>query len=115
MLEGRDEAEFRKHVEVQAAIEIGLEKFLEERDYVRNGRTNLKHMRLQNPLFSGNKIVSIILHKRSTLRVLHIRRHNLHQAHHSSRLNAVDCKKVEKPMPKLPVATAFWTPQPNPT
>ena len=33
LLEGRDEAEFRKHVEVQAAIEIGLEKFLEERDY----------------------------------------------------------------------------------
>lgn len=28
-------------------------------------------------------------------------------------INNVDCKKVEKPMPKLPVATAFWTPQPN--
>lgn len=28
-------------------------------------------------------------------------------------INAVDCKKVEKPMPKLPVATAFWTPEPN--
>lgn len=28
-------------------------------------------------------------------------------------INAVDCKKTEKPMPKLPVATAFWTPQPN--
>jgi len=28
-------------------------------------------------------------------------------------INAVDCKEVEKPMPKLPVATAFWTPQPN--
>ena len=28
-------------------------------------------------------------------------------------VNAVDCKKVEKPMPKLPVATAFWTPRPN--
>ena len=27
--------------------------------------------------------------------------------------NDVDCKKTEKPMPKLPVATAFWTPQPN--
>ena len=25
----------------------------------------------------------------------------------------VDCKKVEKPMPKLPVATNFWTPQPD--
>ena len=28
-------------------------------------------------------------------------------------INAVDCKKTEKPMPKLPVGTAFWTPQPN--
>ena len=25
----------------------------------------------------------------------------------------VNCKKVEKPMPKLPVGTAFWTPEPN--
>ncbi len=28
-------------------------------------------------------------------------------------INAVDCKKPEKPMPNLPVATAFWTPQPS--
>lgn len=28
-------------------------------------------------------------------------------------INGVDCKKMEKPMPKLPVATAFWTPQPD--
>lgn len=28
-------------------------------------------------------------------------------------INDVKCKKVEKPMPKLPVATAFWTPEPN--
>jgi len=28
-------------------------------------------------------------------------------------INEVDCKKVEKSMPKLPVATAFWTPRPN--
>ena len=28
-------------------------------------------------------------------------------------VNAVDCKKIQKPMPKLPVATAFWTPRPN--
>lgn len=25
-------------------------------------------------------------------------------------INKVDCKKTEKPMPELPVATAFWTP-----
>ncbi len=28
-------------------------------------------------------------------------------------INNVDCRKPEKPMPKLPVATAFWTPQPD--
>ena len=28
-------------------------------------------------------------------------------------INEVDCKKVEKPMPKLPVATSFWTPRPD--
>ena len=28
-------------------------------------------------------------------------------------INEVDCKKVEKPMPKLPVATNFWVPQPD--
>ena len=28
-------------------------------------------------------------------------------------INEVDVKKAEKPMPKLPVATAFWTPQPD--
>ncbi len=28
-------------------------------------------------------------------------------------INDVECKKVEKPMPKLPVATNFWTPQPD--
>ncbi len=33
LTEGRDEKEFRKHVAVQAAIEIGFEKFLEEKDY----------------------------------------------------------------------------------
>jgi L-arabinose isomerase len=26
-------------------------------------------------------------------------------------INTVDCKKNEKPMPKLPVATNFWTPE----
>ena len=25
----------------------------------------------------------------------------------------MDCKKTEKEMPKLPVATAYWTPKPN--
>ena len=33
LLEGRDEKEFRCHVAVQAGIEIGLERFLEENNY----------------------------------------------------------------------------------
>ena len=33
LLEGRDEKEFRRHVAVQAGIEIGLERFLEENNY----------------------------------------------------------------------------------
>lgn len=33
LLEGRDEKEFRQHVAVQAGIEIGFERFLEERNY----------------------------------------------------------------------------------
>ena len=32
LLEGRDPIEFKKHVEVQAGIEIGLEKFLKDLD-----------------------------------------------------------------------------------
>lgn len=28
-------------------------------------------------------------------------------------INAVECKKLKKPMPKLPVASAFWIPQPD--
>ena len=33
LLEGRDEKKFRKHVAVQAQIEIGFERFLEEKNY----------------------------------------------------------------------------------
>ena len=28
-------------------------------------------------------------------------------------IHEVDCKKNEKPMPRLPVATTFWTPRPD--
>ncbi len=33
LLEGRDREEFRAHVAVQAQIEIGFEKFLEDKNY----------------------------------------------------------------------------------
>ena len=28
-------------------------------------------------------------------------------------INDVECRKTEKPMPKLPTATNFWTPEPD--
>ena len=33
LLEGRDPEEFKKHVAVQAQIELGFERFLEEKNY----------------------------------------------------------------------------------
>ena len=36
LLEGRDGKEFREHVAVQAGIEIGFEKFLEDRNFRRS-------------------------------------------------------------------------------
>ena len=78
LLEGRDPEEFKKHVAVQAQIELGFERFLEEKNY----QAIITHF---GDL--GDRFRLII--------------------------NTVDCKKTEKPMPKLPVATNFWTPQPD--
>ncbi len=196
LLEGRDKTEFRRHVAVQAQIELGFERFLEEKDYqaivthfgdlgslgqlpglaiqrlmekgygfggegdwktaamvrlmkiMTQNAPNAKgtsfmedytynlvpgkegileaHM-LEvcptiadspisikvNPLSMGNRedparlvftakegpgIAASLVDLGSRFRLI---------------VNAVDCKKTEKPMPKLPVATAFWTPQPN--
>ncbi|WMC94293.1 L-arabinose isomerase [Kineothrix sp. MB12-C1] len=196
ILEGRDEADFRKHVAVQAGIEIGFEKFLEERNYhaivthfgdlgqlqqlpglaiqrlmekgygfggegdwktaamvrlmkimasgikdakgtsfmedytynlvpgkegilqahmlevcptVASGKVGIK----VNPLSMGNReeparlvftsktgsaVATSLIDLGTRFRLI---------------INAVDCKEIEKPMPKLPVAAAFWTPQPN--
>lgn len=196
LLEGRDAEEFKKHVAVQAGIEIGLEKFLVDNDYqaivthfgdlgaiqqlpglaiqrlmekgygfggegdwktaamvrlmkiMAEGTPNAKgtsfmedytynlvpgkegilqaHM-LEvcptvaegkisikvNPLSMGNRedparlvftakegpaVATSLVDLGNRFRLI---------------INAVDCKKTEKPMPKLPVATAFWTPQPS--
>ncbi len=196
ILEGRDAAEFRRHVAVQAGIEIGFEKFLEEKNYqaivthfgdlgelkqlpglaiqrlmekgygfggegdwktaamvrlmkimasgikdakgtsfmedytynlvpgkegilqahmlevcptVADGKVSIK----VNPLSMGNReeparlvftsktgagVATSLIDLGTRFRLI---------------INAVDCKKIEKPMPKLPVAAAFWTPQPN--
>ncbi len=196
LLEGRDESEFRKHVAVQAQIEIGFERFLEEKNYqaivthfgdlgalqqlpglaiqrlmekgygfggegdwktaamvrlmkimtqnvpnakgtsfmedytynlvpgkegvleahmlevcptIADGPISIK----VNPLSMGNRedparlvftskegagIATSLIDLGNRFRLI---------------INDVDCKKPEKPMPKLPVATAFWTPQPD--
>ncbi|MDY2814830.1 MAG: L-arabinose isomerase, partial [Dorea sp.] len=196
LLEGRDEAEFRKHVEVQAAIEIGMEKFLEERDYhaivthfgMLGGLKQLPGLAIQRLMEKGYGFGAEGDWKTAAMvRVMKIMTQGMKDAKGTSFMedytynlvpgkegilqahmlevcpsiadgkisikeqplsmgdredparlvftaktgpavatslidlgdrfrliiNDVDCKKTEKPMPKLPVATAFWTPQPN--
>lgn len=196
LTEGRDDAEFRRHVEVQAAIEIGMERFLEERDYhaivthfgMLGGLKQLPGLAIQRLMEKGygfggegdwKTAAMVRLMKIMASNVKDVKgtsfmedytynfvpgKEGILQAHmlevcpsiadgdisikvcplsmgnreDPARLvftsktgpavatslidlgnrfrliiNAVDCKKVEKPMPKLPVATAFWTPEPN--
>jgi L-arabinose isomerase len=196
LLEGRDEAEFRRHVEVQAQIEIGMEKFLEERDYqaivthfgMLGGLKQLPGLAIQRLMEKGygfggegdwKTAAMVRLMKIMTAGTPNAKgtsfmedytynlvpgKEGILQAHmlevcptiadgeigikvnplsmgdreDPARLvftsktgpavatslidlgdrfrliiNAVECKKCEKPMPKLPVATAFWTPQPD--
>ena len=196
LLEGRDEAEFRKHVAVQAKIEIGFEKFLEDKDYhaivthfgdlgalqqlpglaiqrlmekgygfgAEGDWKTAAMVRLMKLMTSGMKAAKATSFMEDYTYNLVPGKEGILQAHmlevcptvaegkigikvnplsmgdreDPARLvftsktgpavatslidlgnrfrliiNAVDCKKVEKPMPKLPVATAFWTPQPN--
>lgn len=196
LLEGRDAAEFKKHVAVQAQIEIGLEKFLEDGDYhavvthfgMLGGLKQLPGLAIQRLMEKGygfggegdwKTAAMVRLMKIMTAGMKDAKgtsfmedytynfvpgKEGILQAHmlevcptisegpigikvnplsmgnreDPARLvftsktgpavatslvdmgnrfrllvNAVDCKKCEKPMPKLPVATAFWTPQPN--
>ena len=196
LLEGRDAAEFRKHVAVQAQIEIGLEKFLEDGDYhaivthfgMLGGLKQLPGLAIQRLMEKGygfggegdwKTAAMVRLMKIMTAGMKNAKgtsfmedytynfvpgKEGILQAHmlevcptiaegpigikvnplsmgnreDPARLvstsktgagvatslvdmgnrfrllvNAVDCKKCEKEMPKLPVATAFWTPQPN--
>ncbi len=196
LLEGRDPEEFKKHVAVQAKIEIGLERFLEAGDYhaivthfgMLGGMQQLPGLAIQRLMekgygFGGEgdwktaamvrlmKIMAAGTPNAKGTSFLEDYTYNLVpgkegilQAHmlevcptiadgpisikcqplsmgnrqDPARLvftsktgpgvatslvdlgnrfrllvNAVNCKKVEKEMPKLPVATAFWTPEPN--
>ena len=196
ILEGRDPEEFKKHVAVQAGIEIGFEKFLEEKNYQAivthfgdlgslqqlpglaiqrlmekgygfGGEGDWKTaamVRLMKIMASGVKnpkgtsfmedyTYNLIPGKEGILQAHMLEvcpsvaegpigikvcplsmgnREDPARLVYTSKtgpavatslidlgtrfrliINDVDCKKVEKPMPKLPVATAFWTPQPN--
>lgn len=196
LLEGRDAAEFKKHVAVQAQIEIGLERFLEAGDYhaivthfgMLGGLKQLPGLAIQRLMEKGygfggegdwKTAAMVRLMKIMTAGMKDAKgtsfmedytynfvpgKEGILQAHmlevcptisdgpigikvnplsmgnreDPARLvftsktgagvatslvdmgnrfrllvNAVDCKKCEKEMPKLPVATAFWTPQPN--
>ena len=196
LLEGRDAAEFKRHVAVQAQIELGFEKFLEEKNYqaivthfgdlgslkqlpglaiqrlmekgygfggegdwktaamvrlmkiMTAGMEGAKgtsfmedytynlvpgkegilqaHMLEVCPFIAGSRIAVKVCplsmgDREDPARLVFTAKEGRAVATSlvdlGSRfrliINTVNCKKVEKPMPKLPVATAFWTPEPN--
>ena len=196
LLEGRDEKEFRKHVAVQAQIEIGFERFLEEKNYqaivthfgdlgalkqlpglaiqrlmekgygfgAEGDWKTAAMVRLMKIMAAGTKDAKGTSFFEDYTYNLVKGREGILQAHmlevcptiadgkisikecplsmgnreDPARLvftakeghgiatslidlgdrfrliiNDVEVKKAEKPMPKLPVATAFWTPEPS--
>lgn len=196
LTEGRDAAEFRKHVAVQAGIEIGFERFLEEKNYQAivthfddlGNLQQLPGLAIQRLMEKGYGFGAEGDWKTAAMvRLMKIMTGNMKDAKGTSFMedytynlvpgkegilqshmlevcptiadgpigikaqplsmgdredparlvftakeghgiatslidlgnrfrliiNDVDCKKTEKPMPKLPVATAFWTPEPN--
>lgn len=196
LTDGRDEKEFRKHVAVQAGIEIGFEKFLKEKNYQAivthfgdlgalkqlpglaiqrlmqkgygfGGEGDWKTaamVRLMKVMTQGMKDAKGTSFMEDYTYNLIPGKEGILQAHmlevcpsiadgtvgiracplsmgdredparlvFTSKTGAgiatslidlgtrfrliiseVDCKQVDKPMPKLPVATAFWTPKPN--
>lgn len=196
LLEGRDPEEFKKHVAVQAQIEIGFERFLEEKNYQAivthfgdlgalqqlpglaiqrlmekgygfGGEGDWKTaamVRLMKIMTTGKKdakgtsfmedyTYNLVPGKEGILEAhmlevcptiadgpisIKVNPLSMGDREDPARLvftsktgpaiatslidlgdrfrliiNDVDCKKTEKEMPKLPVATAFWTPQPD--
>ena len=196
LLEGRDEKEFRRHVAVQAGIEIGLERFLEENNYQAivthfgdlGGFKQLPGLAMQRLMEKGYGFGAEGDWKTAAMvRLMKIMTGGMKDAKGTSfmedytynlvpgkegileehmlevcptiadgkisikeqplsmgdredparlvftakegpaiatslidlgdrfrlLINEVECKKTEKPMSKLPVATAFWTPKPD--
>ena len=162
--EGRDPEEFKRHVAVQAGIEIGFEKFLEEKNYqaivthfgdlgalkqiMTAGMKDAKGTSMMEDytynLVPGKEgilqshmleVCPSVADGKPAIKVCPL---SMGEREDPARLvftsktgpaiatslvdlgdrfrliiNDVDCKKVEKPMPKLPVGSAFWTPQPD--
>lgn len=196
LLEGRDEKEFRQHVAVQAGIEIGFERFLQEKNYQAivthfGDLGSLKQLpglaiqrlmakgygfggegdwktaamvRVMKLMTAGMKnakgtsfmedyTYNLVPGKEGILQAhmlevcptiadgpIYIKEQPLSMGDREDParlvftakegkgiatslidlgdrfrliINDVNCKKTEKPMPKLPVATAFWTPEPD--
>lgn len=196
LLEGRDEAEFRKHVAVQAQMELGLEKFLDDHNYQAivthfgdlGGFKQLPGLAIQRLMEKGYgfgaegdwktaallrvmKIMTqgvkdpkgtsfmedytynLVPGKEGILEAhmlevcptiadgpIYIKEQPLSMGNREDParlvftskegkgvaaslvdlgtrfrliINDVNCKKTEKPMPKLPVATNFWVPEPG--
>ena len=196
LLEGRDPEEFKKHVAVQAQIEIGFERFLEEKNYqaivthfgdlgalqqlpglaiqrlmekgygfgAEGDWKTAAMVRLMKIMTTGKKdakgtsfmedyTYNLVPGKEGILEAhmlevcptiadgpisIKVNPLSMGDREDPARLvftsktgpaiatslidlgdrfrliiNDVDCKKTEKEMPKLPVATAFWTPQPD--
>ncbi len=196
LLEGRDEKEFRRHVAVQAQMEIGLERFLEEKNYQAivthfgdlGGFQQLPGLAIQRLMekgygFGGEgdwktaamvRIMKIMTQGKKDAKgtsfmedytynlvpgkegileahmlevcpsiadgPIYIKEQPLSMGDREDParlvftskegpgiaaslidlgnrfrliINDVVCKKTEKPMPKLPVATNFWTPEPD--
>ena len=196
LLEGRNPEEFRRHVQVQAQIELGLEKFLKDQDYQAvvthfgdlGGLRQLPGLAIQRLLEKGYGFGAEGDWKTAAMvRLMKIMTQGMKDAKGTSFMedytynlipgkegileahmlevcptiadgpvsikvcplsmgdredparlvftsktghgvatslidlgarfrliiNDVNCKKTEKPMPKLPVATAFWTPEPD--
>ena len=167
LTEGRDEKEFRRHVEVQAGIELGFERFLQDKDYQAivthfgdlgalkqlPGLAIQRLMDAKGTSFMEDYTYNLVPGREGILQAhmlevcptiaegpigIKVCPLSMGDREDPARLvftsktgpaiatslidlgtrfrliiNEVDCKKVEKPMPKLPVATAFWTPRPN--
>ena len=196
LLEGRDEKEFREHVAVQAGIELGFERFLDEKNYQAivthfgdlGGLKQLPGLAIQRLMEKGYGFGAEGDWKTAAMvRVMKIMTQGMKDAKGTSFMedytynlvpgkegvleshmlevcptiadgkisikeqplsmgdredparlvftskeghgiapslidlgnrfrliiNDVECKKTEKPMPKLPTATNFWTPEPD--